>query len=144
MKSPSLIVALALSGFAIVFSDPAVAQGFTGNVEIRTYSLDTQALFELTGDDVQAIMTVPIDAIAAAAGVEAEAYTVKVRGTVVHTTMEMGEMTVDYAANRFTMYNPRNDTHTTWTGEELKQLVTEGMKALNLPLPKVADRKSVV
>lgn len=127
MRSSSIPKALFLVVLLFGLSVPAVAQGFTGTVETKVYSLRNDDLLDQTEDDLEAIMTVPIATIAAAPGVEVDEFTMKVRGMVVHTTMEMGEMGVDYGANRFWMYNPRNDTHAAWTGDELQEMMSSMM-----------------
>ena len=127
MKSYSVAALVCLVVFAAAFPVTSVAQGFEGTLETTAFTLRDDDLLDETEDDLESIMSVPVDAIAAAPGVEIDAFTMKVRGTVVHTTMEMGEMMVDYAANRFWMYNPRNNTHATWTGDELQEMMASMM-----------------
>ena len=138
MKSPFVAV-VCLVGFAIAFSHPSVAQGFEGELEITVYSLRDDDLLDQTEDNLESIMSVPVDAVAATPGVEVYVSTMKVRGTVVHTTMEMGEMMVDYAANRFWMYNPHNDTHATWTGDEFQEMMSSMMGGPPGQLPPGGD-----
>lgn len=127
MKSSSVRPVVSLVVFAIALSAPVLAQGFTGTVETKVYTLRNEALLNQTEDEIQSIMTVPLATIIAAQGVRVDAATMKVRGSIVHTTMEMGEMTVDYAENRFSMYNPHNDTHATWTGDEMREMMSAMM-----------------
>ena len=127
MKSSFVPMTLCLLGFLVAVSAPTVAQGFEGIVHTKVYTLRDDDLYDQTEDDMQSIMKKSIDDIASAQGVRVDEFTMRVRGTVVHTTMEMGEMGVDYAANRFWMYNPRNDTHATWTGEELRETIASMM-----------------
>ena len=127
MKSSSVPQTLCLFGVLLAAYAPVAAQGFEGRVVTKVYTLRNDDLLDQTEDDVQSIMTVPIDNIATAQGVRVDESTMTVRGMVVHTTMEMGEMGVDYAANSFWMYNPRNDTHAAWTGEELQDMMASMM-----------------
>ncbi len=122
-RNPSLI---ALAAASVLFvQQPATAQTtFTGTIQITTYSLDQRALIEAIENDVKSVMDWSIERISGTNGVERESYTAKVRGSIVKMLMPEGEMTMDYANQTFTMYDPRQDVYATWTGNELRQRIS--------------------
>lgn len=125
---PRLIISsIAGASIALANATSTSAQEFSGKVEITTHTLGMQELLNVVGENVASIMDLPIAAIAAAAGVETETYSAKIRGPVVYAAMDEGDMIVNYETGRFTMYDPANDVHATWTGDELRETMAAMM-----------------
>ena len=127
MKHRRIVSSIAFATLALATPAASSAQQFTGTVDIVTHTLGMRELLNLVGENVTSIMDIPIDAVRAAVGVRTETYVAKVRGTVVYVVMDEGEMRVDYETGQFAMYDPANDVHAKWTGEELKEMIASMM-----------------
>ena len=128
MKTRLLIPAI---GLASALAAPRVADGQDQFIiYVTNCTLGTQQVFNAVGDGGDPASIVNFTRERACAAGESEQYVVKVRGQKALMTMEQGKMSVDYGNPEnptFTMYNPRNNTHATWTATELKELMNQMM-----------------
>ena len=129
MKTRLLIPAI---GLASALAAPRAALGQEGQfiIYFTNCKLGTAEIFNAVGDGGDPESIVNFSRERACAAGEKEEYVAKVRGQKVLMMVEQGKMSVDYANPEnptFAMYNARNNTHATWTGEELKALINEMM-----------------
>ncbi len=129
MRRPFIAVMIAV--FLLVLPPVLQGQDFTGRIHITTHTLDVEGVMGLVGNDVGSIMDRSAAEIAAAPGVETENITAMVRGTIVKTAMDDAEFTIDYGADQYTMYDPTSDSYATWTGDELRQMISGMMGGMD-------------
>jgi len=128
MKTGLLIPAIGLAS-ALAAPRAVVAQD-QFILYVTNCTLGTQQIFDAVGDDADPASIVNFTRERVCAAGDNEQYVVKVRGQKALMTMEEGKMSVDYGSPEdptFTMYNPRNNTHATWTAKEFEELVNQMM-----------------
>ncbi len=128
MKTRLLIPAI---GLASALAAPRAAVGQDQFIiYVTNCTLGTQQVFNAVGDGGDPASIVNLTRERACAAGDTEQYIIKVRGQKALMTMEQGKMSVDYGNPEnptFTMHNPRNNTHATWTATELEELMNQMM-----------------